>query len=173
MAQRQVDGTYRNIRSPLDEQLVIHPTSVLANIKPKWILYNEIVVTAKKYMRDVSAIQVEWLLELAPHFYVDKRKQVMQEHHKKESLRNLDHDKPKASVESDSISGLIVKQNNRFKKGMNFGIHSEDKTETPKAIEPERKVEPPVFKRVKTGDGSAEVKQLKKPSVGLSFDDEY
>lgn len=56
MAQRQVDGSYRNIRG--SDELVIHPSSVLANIKPKWILYNEIVVTAKKYMREVSAIDV-------------------------------------------------------------------------------------------------------------------
>ena len=79
VAQRQIDGTYRNIRSPLDEKLIIHPSSVLANIRPKWILYNEIVVTSKKYMRDVSEIQVEWLLELAPHFYVDRRKQILEE----------------------------------------------------------------------------------------------
>lgn len=92
VAQRQIDGTYRNIRSPMDEQLVIHPTSVLANIRPRWILYNEIVVTSKKYMREVSAIQVEWLLELAPHFYVDRRKQLLEEHHKKEAIRNIDHD---------------------------------------------------------------------------------
>lgn len=79
VAQRQIDGTYRNIRSKADEQLTIHPTSVLANIKPKWVLYNEIVVTSKKYMREVSEIQVEWLLELAPHFYVDRRKQLIEE----------------------------------------------------------------------------------------------
>jgi adenylosuccinate synthase len=72
--------------------LVIHPSSVLANIKPKWILYNEVVVTAKKYMREVSAIQVEWLLELAPHFYVDRRKQMIVEQHKKETIRNLEHE---------------------------------------------------------------------------------
>jgi hypothetical protein len=47
----------------------------LANIRPKWILYNEVVVTSKKYMREVSEIKIEWLLELAPHFYVDRRKQ--------------------------------------------------------------------------------------------------
>jgi len=99
VAQRQVDGTYRNVRSPLDEQLVIHPSSVLANIKPKWVMYNEIVVTAKKYMRDVSSIQVDWLLELAPHFYIDKRKQLIESHHRKEAIRNLDHDKPKIPSE--------------------------------------------------------------------------
>ncbi len=77
VAQRQLDGSYRNIRSQADESLVIHPSSVLANIRPKWVLYNEVVVTSKKYMREVSAIQVDWLLELAPHFYVDKRKQMI------------------------------------------------------------------------------------------------
>ena len=72
VAQKQVDGTYRNIRG--SDELVIHPSSVLANIKPRWVLYNEIVVTSKKYMREVSSIEVQWLLDLAPHFYTDKRK---------------------------------------------------------------------------------------------------
>ena len=56
VAQRQSDGTYRNIRSKADEALDIHPSSVLSNIKPKWVLYNEVVVTSKKYMREVSSI---------------------------------------------------------------------------------------------------------------------
>lgn len=37
-------------------------------------MYNEVIVTNKKYMREVSAIEADWLLEIAPHFYVDKRK---------------------------------------------------------------------------------------------------
>ncbi len=37
-------------------------------------MYNEIIVTQKKFMRDVSEIKMEWLTELAPHFYIDKRK---------------------------------------------------------------------------------------------------
>jgi hypothetical protein len=71
---------------------VIHPSSVLANIKPQWILYNEVVVTAKMYMRDVSTIQVEWLLELAPHFYIDRRLEKINEKHKQETLKNIEHD---------------------------------------------------------------------------------
>ena len=58
---------------------MIHPSSVLANIRPKWILYNEVVVTAKKFMREVSEIKVEWLTEIVPHFYVDRRKLVLEE----------------------------------------------------------------------------------------------
>lgn len=93
---------------------MIHPSSVLANIKPKWILYHEIVVTSKKYMREVSAIQVEWLLELAPHFYVDQRKQMLEDKHKKEAIRNIEHDfknksGPTKVVDDNSITSLLSK----------------------------------------------------------------
>ncbi|KAK2109990.1 hypothetical protein P7K49_009736 [Saguinus oedipus] len=34
-----------------------------------WVIYNEVIQTSKYYMRDVTAIESAWLLELAPHFY--------------------------------------------------------------------------------------------------------
>lgn len=33
------------------------------------VVYNEVVQTAKYYMRDVTAVESAWLVELAPHFY--------------------------------------------------------------------------------------------------------
>ncbi|EDL06283.1 probable ATP-dependent RNA helicase DHX35 isoform a [Mus musculus] len=33
------------------------------------VIYNEVIQTSKYYMRDVTAIESAWLLELAPHFY--------------------------------------------------------------------------------------------------------
>ncbi|XP_043566662.1 probable ATP-dependent RNA helicase DHX35 [Chiloscyllium plagiosum] len=61
-------GFYRTIRD--DYELHIHPTSVLYGEKePQWVVYNEIIQTSKYFMRDVTAIQSSWLLELAPHFY--------------------------------------------------------------------------------------------------------
>ncbi|POI19501.1 hypothetical protein CIB84_016754, partial [Bambusicola thoracicus] len=33
------------------------------------VVYNEVIQTAKYYMRDVTAIESAWLVELAPHFY--------------------------------------------------------------------------------------------------------
>lgn len=33
------------------------------------VIYNEVIQTSKYYMRDVTAIESSWLLELAPHFY--------------------------------------------------------------------------------------------------------
>ncbi|XP_027977776.1 probable ATP-dependent RNA helicase DHX35 isoform X7 [Eumetopias jubatus] len=61
-------GAYRTIRD--DHELYIHPASVLyAEKPPRWVIYNEVIQTSKYYMRDVTAIESAWLLELAPHFY--------------------------------------------------------------------------------------------------------
>ncbi|XP_043382922.1 probable ATP-dependent RNA helicase DHX35 isoform X4 [Chelonia mydas] len=61
-------GAYRTIRD--DQELHIHPTSVLyAEKPPRWVIYNEVIQTSRYYMRDVTAIESTWLLELAPHFY--------------------------------------------------------------------------------------------------------
>lgn len=61
-------GAYRTIRD--DHELHIHPASVLyAEKPPRWVIYNEVMQTSKYYMRDVTAIESAWLLELAPHFY--------------------------------------------------------------------------------------------------------
>ncbi|MBZ3869473.1 putative ATP-dependent RNA helicase DHX35 [Sciurus carolinensis] len=61
-------GAYRTIRD--DHELHIHPASVLyAEKPPRWVIYNEVIQTSKYYMRDVTAIESSWLLELAPHFY--------------------------------------------------------------------------------------------------------
>uniref|UniRef100_A0A8C3SIU4 Probable ATP-dependent RNA helicase DHX35 n=1 Tax=Chelydra serpentina TaxID=8475 RepID=A0A8C3SIU4_CHESE len=61
-------GAYRTIRD--DQELHIHPTSVLyAEKPPRWVVYNEVIQTSRYYMRDVTAIESTWLLELAPHFY--------------------------------------------------------------------------------------------------------
>lgn len=64
VAHRQLDGTstYKNVRS--SEVLEIHPTSVLANIKPKWVIYNDTFTTTKTYMREVSEIDIEWVFDL-------------------------------------------------------------------------------------------------------------
>ncbi|KAF4077859.1 hypothetical protein AMELA_G00192850 [Ameiurus melas] len=61
-------GSYRTLRD--DRELHIHPNSVLYGEKPpKWVVFNEVVQTSKYYMRDVTAVESSWLVELAPHFY--------------------------------------------------------------------------------------------------------
>ena len=68
-AQKQPDGSYRGIRGR--ETLHLHPNSLLNAIFPQWVVYHEVVRTGKNYMREVSAIDHKWLVEVAPHFYED------------------------------------------------------------------------------------------------------
>ena len=60
-------GTYKVIATG---QLVsIHPSSVLSNKKPACIVFDELVLTTRQYARTVTAIDSQWLPELAPHFF--------------------------------------------------------------------------------------------------------
>eukprot|EP01061_Rhynchopus_euleeides_P017295 TRINITY_DN28771_c0_g1_i1.p1 TRINITY_DN28771_c0_g1~~TRINITY_DN28771_c0_g1_i1.p1 ORF type:complete len:691 (+),score=317.28 TRINITY_DN28771_c0_g1_i1:274-2073(+) len=49
-------------------EVAIHPTSVLFKLryKPPLLLFNELVYTKKRYMRDVVSIEEAWLAEAAP-----------------------------------------------------------------------------------------------------------
>ena len=47
----------------------IHPSSALFNRNPEWLIYHELVLTTKEYMREIIAIEPKWLLELAPRFF--------------------------------------------------------------------------------------------------------
>jgi pre-mRNA-splicing factor ATP-dependent RNA helicase DHX15/PRP43 len=37
--------------------------------KPTWVLYHEFVLTTRNYIRTCTAIEPEWLLEIAPQYY--------------------------------------------------------------------------------------------------------
>ena len=47
----------------------IHPSSALFNKNPEWVIYHELVLTTKEYMRSVLTLDPKWLIELAPAFY--------------------------------------------------------------------------------------------------------
>jgi ATP-dependent RNA helicase DHX8/PRP22 len=51
------------------QPVYIHPGSALFNQNPDWVLYHELVLTTKEYMRNVMAIDARWLVELAPRFF--------------------------------------------------------------------------------------------------------
>ncbi|CAF2137149.1 BnaA02g07640D [Brassica napus] len=63
-AQRQMDGTYRALES--GEIVHIHPTSVLFRSKPECVIFNELMQTSKKYIKNLTRIDPLWL---APHHY--------------------------------------------------------------------------------------------------------
>mmetsp|Transcript_11503 Transcript_11503/g.25251 ORF Transcript_11503/g.25251 Transcript_11503/m.25251 type:complete len:999 (-) Transcript_11503:105-3101(-) len=47
----------------------IHPSSAIFNKNPEWVIYHELVLTTKEYMRNIMVIDAKWLIELAPSFY--------------------------------------------------------------------------------------------------------
>jgi hypothetical protein len=40
---------------------------------PEWVVFHEVIVTTKEFMREVTAIKAMWLTEIAPHFYESKK----------------------------------------------------------------------------------------------------
>jgi len=67
VAHREANGDYLTIK---DNQVVqLHPSSTCLNRKPEWVLYNEFVLTTKNYIRTVTAIEPQWLFQIAPQDY--------------------------------------------------------------------------------------------------------
>jgi ATP-dependent RNA helicase DHX8/PRP22 len=51
------------------QPVYIHPSSALFQRNPDFVIYHELVLTTKEYMREVTAIEPKWLTELAPKFF--------------------------------------------------------------------------------------------------------
>lgn len=51
------------------QPVYIHPSSALFNKNPEWVIYHELVLTTKEYMRNILSIDAKWLVELAPNFF--------------------------------------------------------------------------------------------------------
>ena len=47
----------------------IHPGSSLFQHQPDWVVYHELVLTTKEYMRECTAVDPKWLVDLAPRFF--------------------------------------------------------------------------------------------------------
>ncbi|KAI9495488.1 P-loop containing nucleoside triphosphate hydrolase protein [Zychaea mexicana] len=53
--------SYRTIKQ--NQTVHVHPSSSMLEKKPRWVVYYELVLTSKEYMRQVMEIQPNWLLE--------------------------------------------------------------------------------------------------------------
>ncbi|ORY22759.1 pre-mRNA splicing factor [Naematelia encephala] len=71
-ARMMPDGTYRSARE--NAVLHVHPSSVMFTRQPStgWVIFHEVIETTKSFMRDLTVVEEEWLVELAPHFYTFK-----------------------------------------------------------------------------------------------------
>ncbi|KHN17807.1 Putative pre-mRNA-splicing factor ATP-dependent RNA helicase DHX16 [Glycine soja] len=66
-ARLQKNGSYRTVKH--SQTVHIHPSLGLAQVLPRWVVYHELVLTTKEYMRQVTELKPEWLVEIAPHYY--------------------------------------------------------------------------------------------------------
>lgn len=51
-----------------NQDVLLHPSTVLGH-DSEWVVYNEFVLTSKNYIRTVTSVRPEWLIELAPAYY--------------------------------------------------------------------------------------------------------
>jgi pre-mRNA-splicing factor ATP-dependent RNA helicase DHX16 len=71
------DGqTYRTLKQGLSVH--VHPSSCLRELRPKLVVFAELTMTSKEFVRTCAPIDPAWLTEVAPHF------------HKKDEIDNLD-----------------------------------------------------------------------------------
>jgi ATP-dependent RNA helicase DHX8/PRP22 len=94
-----VSGYFRNAakrdpqegyRTMTDGQVVyMHPASALFNKNPEWVIYHELVMTTKEWMRNTMTIEPKWLLELAPKFFKQADAGKMSRNKRREKIEPL------------------------------------------------------------------------------------
>ncbi|KAG7661552.1 PRP43 [[Candida] subhashii] len=58
--------TYLTVKD--NQEVLIHPSTVVSK-EGEWMIYNEFVLTSKNYIRTVTTIKPDWLVEYAPKYY--------------------------------------------------------------------------------------------------------
>ena len=58
--------TYVTVKD--NQSVLLHPSTVLGQ-DSEWVIYNEFVLTSKNYIRSVTAVKPEWLLDIAENYY--------------------------------------------------------------------------------------------------------
>ncbi|KAD6795203.1 hypothetical protein E3N88_06099 [Mikania micrantha] len=66
-ARKDPQEGYRTIVE--NQPVYIHPSSALFQRQPDWVIYHELVMTTKEYMREVAVVDPKWLVQLAPRFF--------------------------------------------------------------------------------------------------------
>ncbi|PWA83024.1 RNA helicase family protein [Artemisia annua] len=92
-------GHYLTVK---DNQVVhLHPSNCLDH-KPEWVFYNEFVLTTRKFIRTVTCIRSEWIVDIAPHYYDLENFPSCEDNEAKRVLKKLYRKREKDKVESKS-----------------------------------------------------------------------
>lgn len=67
---KRVDSHARSYVTLADrKEVYVHPSSVLMDDPPKYVLYDDVRMTNREYMMELLVVEPKWLVELAPAFY--------------------------------------------------------------------------------------------------------
>eukprot|EP00808_Paulinella_micropora_P018763 g35533.t1 len=114
-------GQYVNMRTGMPCNL--HPTSALYGLgtTPDYVVYHELVMTTKEYMRTVTVVDPYWLAELGPMFFSIKedfktrqaRRQAEKAEDEELAQQHAAHEeerqKVKAVLKEKEIQGLLLR----------------------------------------------------------------
>jgi len=67
VAKKDAQDGYKTMED--GQPVYIHPSSTLFQQAPEMVLYHELVLTTKEYMRNVMVIDPKWLIEVAPRHF--------------------------------------------------------------------------------------------------------
>ncbi|BCR97954.1 DEAH-box ATP-dependent RNA helicase PRP43 [Aspergillus luchuensis] len=68
VAKKETQGKNVYVTIKDNQNVLLHPSTVLGH-EAEWVLYNEFVLTTKNYIRTVTAVKPEWLIDIAPTYY--------------------------------------------------------------------------------------------------------
>jgi len=71
------------------QTVYIHPGSSLFQKNPDMVIYHELIMTSKEYMREVMTIDPKWLVELAPNFYRPSDPKVLSKRKRREKIEPM------------------------------------------------------------------------------------
>ncbi|KAI4382005.1 hypothetical protein MLD38_008020 [Melastoma candidum] len=72
-----------------NQPVYIHPSSALFQRQPDWVIYHELVMTSKEYMREAMTVDPKWLVELAPRFFKEEDPTKMSKRKRRERIEPL------------------------------------------------------------------------------------
>ncbi|XP_065065163.1 ATP-dependent RNA helicase DHX33-like [Rhopilema esculentum] len=70
-AELQRDGTYQTVVQK--QPVSIHPSSALFRCKAAYVVYTELVKTSKCYMRNLSVVDPQWLIDACPRYFRNQK----------------------------------------------------------------------------------------------------
>ncbi|KAJ1866102.1 DEAH-box ATP-dependent RNA helicase prp43 [Coemansia sp. RSA 989] len=119
VAHLERNGQYLTVKD--NQMVLLHPSSVLDR-KPEWVVYNEFVLTKRHYIRTVTEVKPEWLLEIAPHYYhldsfpACEGKRILEKIALKNSIMQDDQEKKRRKKEKKDKKEKKEKKDKKDKK---------------------------------------------------------